>query len=72
MVKGLEAPALDEEEQAIASTSQGVIFVLENAVLEAAKVGKVSTHARKLWFGFPHTCSQCYLWWPALTNYLTC
>ena len=41
MVKGLEAPALEEEEQAIASTSQGVVFVLENAILEAAKVGKV-------------------------------
>ena len=61
MVKGLEAPALEEEEQAIASTSQGVIFVLENAVLEAAKVGKVSTPAHKLWFGFPHICSHRYL-----------
>lgn len=41
MVKGLEAPAVEEEELATVSSSQGVIFVLENAILEAAKVGKV-------------------------------
>lgn len=40
MVKGLEAPAVEEEELATVFSSQGVIFVLENAILEAAKVGK--------------------------------
>lgn len=42
MVGGLTAPPLQAEEEAVASTSQGVIFVLENAKLETAKVGKVS------------------------------
>ena len=41
MVGGLTAPSIEAEEEAVASTSQGVIFVLENAKLEAAKVGKV-------------------------------
>ena len=43
MVGGLSAPSVEAEEEAVASTSQGVIFVLENAKLETAKVGKVST-----------------------------
>ncbi len=43
MVGGLSAPSIEAEEEAVASTSQGVIFVLENAKLETAKVGKVST-----------------------------
>lgn len=37
------APAVEQEEEAVASNSQGVIFVLENAKLETAKVGKVRT-----------------------------
>lgn len=40
MVGGLSAPSVEAEEEAVASTSQGVIFVLENAKLETAKVGK--------------------------------
>ena len=43
MVGGLAAPSAELEEEAAASTSQGVIFVLENAKLETAKVGKVTT-----------------------------
>ena len=43
MVGGLVAPSVELEEEALASTSQGVIFVLENAKLETAKVGKVSS-----------------------------
>ena len=43
MVGGLAAPSAEVEEEAAASTSQGVIFVLENAKLETAKVGKVTT-----------------------------
>lgn len=46
MVQGLAAPSRQDEEQAIASTSQGTIFVLENAILEAAKVGKVPMKPR--------------------------
>lgn len=41
MVGGLVAPPVEQEEAAVASASQGVIFVLENAKLETAKVGKV-------------------------------
>ena len=41
MVGGLVAPPAEQEEEAVASNSQGVIFVLENAKLETAKVGKV-------------------------------
>lgn len=41
MVGGLVAPPAELEEEAAASNSQGVIFVLENAKLETAKVGKV-------------------------------
>lgn len=41
MVGGLVAPPAEQEEEAAASNSQGVIFVLENAKLETAKVGKV-------------------------------
>ena len=41
MAGGLVAPSAELEEEAVASTSQGVIFVLENAKLETAKVGKV-------------------------------
>ena len=41
MVGGLVAPPAEQEEEAVAANSQGVIFVLENAKLETAKVGKV-------------------------------
>ncbi|KAK9824214.1 hypothetical protein WJX72_008575 [[Myrmecia] bisecta] len=40
MAGGLEPPPEDQEQQAAANKSAGVIFVLENASLETAKVGK--------------------------------
>lgn len=40
MVGGIEAPLLEEELAAVAAAQQGVIFVLESANLEVAKVGK--------------------------------
>lgn len=43
MVGGLRPPPKEAEEEQAASTSQGVIFVLESANLEIAKVGKVRT-----------------------------
>ncbi len=60
MVGGLNAPSVEAEEEAVASTSQGVIFVLENAKLETAKVGKVST-----WLLFTRLC----LFWLMLSLY---
>ncbi len=54
MVGGLSAPSVEAEEEAVASTSQGVIFVLENAKLETAKVGKVST-----WLPVMRLCLFC-------------
>ena len=42
MVKGgLRPPSQQEEVQAKESAKRGVIYILENASLEAAKVGKV-------------------------------
>lgn len=41
MVGGLQPPPLEEEQQATALSGKGVIFVLESANLEVAKVGKV-------------------------------
>lgn len=40
MVGGIEAPPLEEEFASVQTANQGVIFVLENANLEVAKVGK--------------------------------
>lgn len=40
MVGGLQPPPLEEEQRAAALASHGVIFVLEGANLEIAKVGK--------------------------------
>jgi len=60
MVGGLSAPSVEAEEEAVASTSQGVIFVLENAKLETAKVGKVST-----WLPVMRPC----LFWLMLSLY---
>ena len=37
---GIDVPALEDEAQAAAAGKQGVIFVLEGATLETAKVGK--------------------------------
>lgn len=42
MVGGLAAPAAEEEEQKELDAQRQVIFVLENAQLETAQVGKVS------------------------------
>ena len=39
---GLQPPSAQEEAAREAAKQQGVIFVLENASLETAKVGKVS------------------------------
>eukprot|EP00983_Pelagomonas_calceolata_P122230 1160887-Pelagomonas_calceolata.AAC.4 len=41
MVGGLKPPAAEEEEQERISQGQGVIFILEDAQLEVAQVGKV-------------------------------
>lgn len=42
MVGGLAPPAAEDEAKAVREANQGVIFVLENAQLETAQVGKVS------------------------------
>ncbi len=42
MAGGLQPPSAEEEQNKAAAKQQGVIFVLENASLETAKVGKVS------------------------------
>ena len=41
MVGGLKPPAAEEEDQERLCQGQGVIFVLEDAQLEVAQVGKV-------------------------------
>ena len=41
MPAGGLAPPSDEAEDAVSSTGRGAVFVLENAGLETAKVGKV-------------------------------
>ena len=41
MVGGLQPPSVEEEEAQAKAAGQGVIFVLENAQLEAAQIGKV-------------------------------
>ena len=41
MVGGLAPPPAEQEEVAASSSKQGVIFILEAANLEVAKVGKV-------------------------------
>lgn len=41
MAGGLQAPSKEEEEAEKVQTSRNVVFVLENANLEVAKVGKV-------------------------------
>jgi rRNA small subunit pseudouridine methyltransferase Nep1 len=43
MVGGLQPPSLEDEEEQKRVSGQGVIFVLEDAQLEVAQVGKVST-----------------------------
>jgi hypothetical protein len=48
MAGGLQPPSEEEEQQAAAAKGQGVIFVLENASLETARVGKVLTLATVL------------------------
>lgn len=40
MVGGLEPPPIEEEEEELRSAKRGVIFVLEDAQLEVAQVGK--------------------------------
>jgi hypothetical protein len=40
MAGGLQAPEQEEEEQQAQSSNQGVVFVLEDAQLETAMVGK--------------------------------
>ena len=42
MAGGLQPPSEEEEKKAAAAKQQGVIFILENASLEVARVGKVS------------------------------
>ena len=51
MVGGLEPPPEAEEARAEAAQRQGVVFVLEGASLETAKVGKVCP-PRVLFFEF--------------------
>ena len=41
MAGGLQPPSEEEERRQSAAKQQGVIFVLENASLEVARVGKV-------------------------------
>ena len=43
MPGGLQPPSEEEEKQQAAAKQQGVIFVLEQASLEVARVGKVRT-----------------------------
>lgn len=43
MAGGLQPPSEEEEKKAAAAKEQGVIFILENASLEVARVGKVSS-----------------------------
>lgn len=43
MVGGLAPPPAEQEEITASSSKQGVIFILEAANLEVAKVGKVGT-----------------------------
>ena len=43
MAGGLQPPSEEEEKKAAAAKQQGVIFILENASLEVARVGKVSS-----------------------------
>lgn len=45
MAGGLEPPSQEAEAEAQATSQQGVIFVLENAQLEVAQVGKVINQA---------------------------
>ena len=42
MAGGLQPPSEEEEKKAAAAKQQGVVFILENASLEVARVGKVS------------------------------
>lgn len=50
MVGGLAPPPAEEEEQRELDAQRQVIFVLENAQLETAQVGKVTTERG---FGLP-------------------
>lgn len=43
MAGGLQPPSEEEEKKQAAAKQQGVIFVLENASLEVARVGKVNS-----------------------------
>lgn len=43
MPGGLQPPSEEEEKRQAAAKQQGVIFVLEHASLEVARVGKVRT-----------------------------
>lgn len=43
MPGGLQPPSEEEEKRQAAAKQQGVIFVLEQASLEVARVGKVRT-----------------------------
>ena len=47
MVGGLKPPTVEAEELAVKAKGQGVIFVLEEAQLEVAQVGKVSSGCRQ-------------------------
>jgi rRNA small subunit pseudouridine methyltransferase Nep1 len=38
---GLQPPPREEEEEAVKAEGQGVVFVLDDAQLEVAQVGKV-------------------------------
>ena len=51
MAGGLQPPSEEEEKRQSAAKQQGVIFVLENASLEVARVGKV--RVLRL---YKHTC----------------
>ena len=45
MPGGLEPPSLQDEQESIKDAARKVVFVLEKADLEVAKVGKVTFHS---------------------------
>lgn len=67
MAGGLQPPSAEDEQKKAAAKSQGVIFVLENASLETAKVGKVCfncslhlvLHVPGFYFGAKHSTQFC-------------
>ena len=56
MAGGLQPPSEEEERRQSAAKQQGVIFVLENASLEVARVGKVRVLRLS-----NHTCTLCMM-----------